>query len=125
MSIKTSKPTVFLATADPEKSLVFYRDQLGLEFVEDSEYALVFNLSGADLRISKVPEHTPLGFTVLDWQVADMDAVLGDLSAAKVQLEEYDFVTLDERKVWTTEDGTQIAWFKDPDGNVLSVSQRS
>ena len=125
-SLKTCPVSVFLATADAEKSKTFYADVLDLSLVEDSPFALVFALKETELRISKVPSFKPFPWTVLDWQVADLAAAMKMLSGRGVTFERFDGMEQDDNGVWTTPDGAaQIAWFKDPDGNVLSVSRRS
>lgn len=125
--INKSPVSFFLATAKPDKCRAFYEGQLGLTLMDDSEYALVFMLHNeTELRISKVPEFTPHPFTVLDWQVAEIKTAMDRLKAAEITFITYDFMEQDENGIWTVPgDGTQIAWFKDPDDNVLSVSQRS
>lgn len=118
--------SVFLATTKPEACLEFYTKTMGLELVEDGEYALVFSLKGAELRISKVPAFTPHPFTVLDWIVDDLDAAMTLLESKDVKFEIFKGMGQDERGVWQVPGGeTRIAWFKDPDDNVLSVSQRA
>ncbi|MDJ0921439.1 MAG: VOC family protein [Henriciella sp.] len=125
MDIQTSKPTIFLATKNAEAARAFYEGVLGLTLEADDPFALVYQLSGAELRLSKVPDFTPLPFTVLDWQVADIMAAHADLSANGVDFLVFDGMGQDDHQVWTSPDGgAKILWFKDPDGNVLSVSQR-
>jgi len=83
-------------------------------------------MSGCELRISKVKSFTPHPFTVLDWQVSDIGLALSELVDRGLVAKRYDFMEQDEDGIWTVSgDGTRIAWFNDPDGNVLSVSQRS
>jgi len=118
--------TTFLATTQPAASRAFYTDVLGLNFVDDNEHAIVFNLGNAELRISKVDEFMPHPFTVLDWQVDDIKASVTSLKSKGVEFIRYDFMEQDEDGIWTVpRNGTQIAWFNDPDDNVLSVSQRT
>ena len=118
--------SVFLATTQAAASRAFYTDVLGLEFVSDDEFAIVFNLADAELHISKVQNYTPHPFTVLDWQVDDLKAAVADLKSKGVTFVVYDFMEQDEDGIWTVPgEATQIAWFKDPDDNVLSASQRS
>lgn len=115
----------FLATADSEAAKRFYADVMGLEMTEDSEYAVVFKLADAELRISKVPSFTPFPWTVLDWQVGDIREAMAKLKEGGVSFERFDGVDHDDDGVWAVPGGgAKIAWFKDPDGNVLSVSQR-
>ena len=126
MDLKTSKATVFLATSNAEAARDFYEQTLGLALEADDPVALVYQLAGAELRISKVPNHTPLPFTVLDWQVESINDAHGTLAAKGVEFSIFDGMGQDEKGIWTSPDGgARILWFKDPDGNVLSVSERS
>ncbi len=110
----------------PEACLEFYTKNMGLELVEDGEYALVFKLKSLELRISKVPAFNPHPFTVLDWMVEDLDVAMNLLERKGVTFEIFKGMGQDERGVWQVPNGkTKIAWFKDPDGNVLSISQRA
>jgi len=122
--IKKAPVSVFLATTQPDISRSFYQDTLELTIVDDNDFALVFELHESELRISKVQNFTPHPFTVLDWQVQNIETAMDKLKAAGIEFERYEFVK-SETGIWTAPDGTMIAWFKDPDGNVLSVSQRS
>ena len=126
MDLSASKPTVFLATSQPEVARSFYESTLGLTLQADDAFALVYQPSGAELRLSKVPNHTPLPFTVLDWQVPDIQAAHKTLADKGVEFSIFDGMGQDENGIWTSPDGgARILWFKDPDGNVLSVSERS
>ena len=126
MDLKLAKPTLFLATSDAEAARAFYEGQLGLALEADDAYALVYQLSGTELRLSKVPNHTPLPFTVLDWQVTDISGAHRTLAAAGVEFTIFEGMGQDESGIWTSPDGgARILWFKDPDGNVLSVSERA
>lgn len=125
MDLKSAKTTHFLATANAGAARLFYEGALGFELQADEPYALVYQLAGAELRLSKVPAHTPLPFTVLDWQVPDIQAAHAQLAAAGITFSMFDGMDQDETGIWTSPDGgAKILWFKDPDGNVLSVSQR-
>ncbi|MEO0549126.1 MAG: VOC family protein [Pseudomonadota bacterium] len=125
MDLKTAKPTVFLATADADAARSFYEEVLGLNLESDDPFALVYQLAGAELRLSKVPAFTPLPFTVLDWQVADIDAAHATLSGKGVSFLVFEGMGQDDKHIWTSPDGgAKIVWFKDPDGNTLSVSER-
>ena len=126
MDLKSAKATVFLAASNAEAARSFYEQTLGLELAADDPFALVYQLAGTELRISKVPNHTPLPFTVLDWQVADILAAHKTLSERGVEFTIFDGMGQDEKGIWASPDGgARILWFKDPDGNVLSVSERS
>ncbi|MCI5046032.1 MAG: VOC family protein [Aquisalinus sp.] len=124
--LASSPVSVFLATARADEAKAFYESVLGLPLKDDNPYALVFDLHGVELRISKVPGFTPFPWTVLDWQVEDIAASMKLLTANGIEFVCFDGIDHDADGVWTTPDGqAKIAWFKDPDENVLSVSERS
>ena len=114
------KPTLFIATAQPERALGFYRDTLGLTFLADEEFALVFDLHGTPLRVQKVASFSPQPFTVLGWAVDDLGRTLEALGLAP---ERFPWMAHDPRGVWTASSGDRVAWVKDPDGNLLSFTQ--
>lgn len=113
----------FVPTRDPEKARAFYVDALELRFVKDDGFALVLNANGIMVRITKVPDFTPAPFTILGWQVSDISGVVVDLQDKGVRCERFGFFKQDELGIWTAPTGDKVAWFKDPDGNMLSVSQ--
>lgn len=112
----------FAATARPAQALAFYRDVLGLQLIADEPWAIVFNAGGTMLRIQKLERHTPAAHTVLGWEIKELDARMRELSASGVRFERYEFMDQDAEGVWTAPGGARIAWFKDPDGNVLSLT---
>jgi predicted enzyme related to lactoylglutathione lyase len=113
----------FAATTDPGRALPFYRDVLGLRVVADEPWAIVFDAHGTMLRLQKSPQHAPAQHTLLGWRVDDIAATIRALIQRGVQFERYDLMPQDDDGVWTTPDGTKIAWFKDPDGNLLSLTE--
>ncbi len=114
----------FVPTKGAEKAKAFYKGVLGLRFVSDDGFALVFDANGIMVRVAKVPpQFTPAQFTILGWQVSEIEKVVAGLVAKGVQFERYGFLEQDELGIWTAPSGDKVAWFKDPDGNVLSVSQ--
>jgi len=115
----------FLLTKDYEAARAFYEGKLGFAFVSLDQFALVMMAGKSMIRIVKVPTFTPLQSTVLGWGVDDMDAMVGWLIGRGVVFEKYPFVADKERGIWTAPGGTRVAWFKDPDGNVLSLSQHA
>jgi catechol 2,3-dioxygenase-like lactoylglutathione lyase family enzyme len=117
------KLIAFVTTADPARSKAFYEETLGLRLVADDPYALVYDANGIALRIQKVPEVAPRAHTVLGWQVDDIASVIRGLVARGVTFERYSFMDQDDLGVWHTPDGGKVAWFKDPDGNVLSLTE--
>ena len=115
--------TAFVATTDPERAKAFYGDTLGLPLVSDDPWALVFSAAGAVLRIQKVERHTPHPFTALGWSVPDVAADVAALASRGVRFERYEGMQQDAAGVWTSPSGAKVAWFKDPDGNVLSLTE--
>lgn len=113
----------FAATARPVEARAFYADVLGLRFVEETPFAVVFEHVGTTLRLQKVESLTPAPYTTLGWEVPDIDTAIDRLVDDGVELTRYGFLEQDERGVWTAPDGTRIAWFQDPDGNTLSLTQ--
>ena len=121
--LASAKIVGFVLTKDYEKARAFFEGKLGFQFVSLDQYALVMNAGGTMIRISKVPNFTPFQSTVLGWEVQDIEAMVTWLTKRGVTFEKYPFVQDRELGIWTTPDGGKVAWFKDPDGNVLSVSQ--
>ena len=112
----------FLTTTDYEKARAFYEGKLGFEFVSLDQFALAMRSGENMIRISKAETFTPAQGTVLGWEVEDVRAAVQWLSSRGVVTEKYAFVTDKELGIWTAPDGDHVAWFKDPDGNVLSLS---
>jgi catechol 2,3-dioxygenase-like lactoylglutathione lyase family enzyme len=114
----------FITIVDVARAKEFYRDTLGLRLVsEEPPYALVFDANGIMLRLGMGKERPPVPGTVLGWQVPDATAAVKDLEQAGVKFERYDFLKQDAQGIWTSPTGARVAWFKDPDGNVLSISE--
>lgn len=114
----------FVATSDAERAKRFYRDRLGLTLLsEELPFALVFDAHGTMLRVTIVKQVAAAGYTVLGWQVPDIAAAAEALSQAGVRFERYPGMPQDERGIWSSPSGACVAWFKDPDGNTLSISQ--
>ena len=112
----------FLATAHPEQARAFYSEVLGLPLREESPFALVFDAHGTMLRIQKVDRLTHVGYTVLGWQVDDLYEAVEQLKQRGIRFERYPGLPQDEQGIWTTPDGSKIAWFTDPDGNTISLT---
>ena len=113
----------FSATLDTPRALAFYRDALGLRLVSEEPWATVFDAGGTMLRLQKAVKHTPAEHTLLGWKVDDIANTMAALRERGVVFEQYPWMPADAGAVWTAPDGTRIAWFKDPDGNVLSLTQ--
>ena len=120
----TSDLIALIPTASYDEARTFYRDTLGLSLVAEDPFAAVFDAHGTTLRLSRVEELTPLPFSVLGWQVDGIEETVDGLSGRGVVFERYEGMEQDERGVWTVPGGgARIAWFKDPDGNTLSLTE--
>jgi len=114
----------FAPITDVDRAKEFYRDKLGLTLVEEQHpFALVFDANGTMLRLTMLKEFKPFPFTILGWQVPDIVVVAKALATAGIQCERYGHFKQDEHGIWSAPGGAKVAWFKDPDGNVLSISQ--
>jgi predicted enzyme related to lactoylglutathione lyase len=113
----------FAATTDLDRARVFYEQVLGLTVTEQTDLACVFDANGTMLRVTAVPEVARAGYTVLGWRVADITAAARELSARGVRFLRFDGMDQDADGVWTSPGGGRIAWFADPDGNTLSLTQ--
>jgi catechol 2,3-dioxygenase-like lactoylglutathione lyase family enzyme len=118
-----AKLVAFTAVSDAARARAFYRDVLGLRLVSEDGFAIVFDAHGTTLRVSLVKEVVAAPYTVLGWGVADIAAAVKGLSAAGVQFERYPWMEQDDLGIWSAPGGARVAWFKDPDGNLLSLSQ--
>jgi catechol 2,3-dioxygenase-like lactoylglutathione lyase family enzyme len=121
--LQSGKLVGFVPATDYEKARDFYVGKLGFEFISLDQFALAVKVGGHMIRITKMPNFAPLQGTILGWEVGDIEAVVGWLKNRGVAVEKYPFVQDQELGIWTAPGGARIAWFKDPDGNVLSVSQ--
>jgi catechol 2,3-dioxygenase-like lactoylglutathione lyase family enzyme len=119
----TTDIVAFVSITDAEKARAFYEGVLGLKFVKDDGFALVFDANGIMIRAAKMKEVKPAQFTVLGWQVREIEKVVKQLQGRGVKFEIFGFFKQDELGIWTAPTGDKVAWFKDPDGNVLSVSE--
>jgi catechol 2,3-dioxygenase-like lactoylglutathione lyase family enzyme len=113
----------FAATTDLDRAAEFYGTTLGLTLVERNDFACVFDVQGTMLRVTAVSEVASGGYTVLGWRIGDISVAVRALSAAGVRFTRYEGMDQDDDGVWTTPGGDKVAWFTDPDGNVLSLTQ--
>ncbi len=113
----------FVPITDSKRSRAFYEEALGLRFVSDDHFALVMDFNGTTIRLAKVGKFTPAGFTVLGWQVPAIEHAVADLEKKSVRFEKFSGLPQDDHGIWTAPGGDKVAWFKDPDGNILSLSQ--
>ena len=114
----------FLPIKDSDKARAFYEGVLGLKFVKDDGFALVLDANGIMILAAKMKEFTPAQFTILGWQVSNIENVVHALEKKGVHFEIFGFFKQDQLGIWTAPTGDKVAWFKDPDGNLLSVSQQ-
>jgi catechol 2,3-dioxygenase-like lactoylglutathione lyase family enzyme len=112
----------FVPVRDLAVARTFYEGTLGLRVVDDTPFALVLDAGGTMLRLTPVPGLAARPFTVAGWNVPDIGAVVRALAGRGVQFARYDGLTQDDLGVWTTPGGDRVAWFKDPDGNTLSLT---
>jgi catechol 2,3-dioxygenase-like lactoylglutathione lyase family enzyme len=113
----------FLVTTNPDAARQFYTETLGFRLLSDDSYALAFDTHGAMLRIGKAAQFTPAHGTVLGWTVDDIHAAVSQLQRKDVLFERFPGMQADEQGVFTFPNGDKVAWFKDPEGNLLSLSQ--
>jgi catechol 2,3-dioxygenase-like lactoylglutathione lyase family enzyme len=121
--IASSKIMSFVATSDPARAMVFYRDTLGLKLLSEDPFALAFDVHGTMLRVQIVQKMTPTSYTVLGWQVPDIAAAAKELAARGIKLERYEWMKQTAIGIWKAPSGARVGWFKDPDGNTLSITQ--
>ena len=123
-ALASSSLVAFVGVCDPDRAKRFYRDTLGLRLVsEELPFALVFDVQGTMLRVTVVPEVKPAKFTVLGWKVPDIQAAVSSLDKEGVEFQRYAGLQQDGLGIWTSPKGARVAWFHDPDGNILSVTQ--
>jgi catechol 2,3-dioxygenase-like lactoylglutathione lyase family enzyme len=114
----------FIPTRDTDAARAFYETKLGLRFISDDQFALVFQSGINMIRIARSGSFTPAPFTILGWQSSNIEQDVRELSARGVKFERYDYMgSQNELGIWTAPNGAKVAWFKDPDGNTLSISQ--
>lgn len=124
MPLSTATPVIFVNVPDREASRLFYRDLLELPLDQSDEFGDQYRLGGAHLRITPLPDHVPSPHPVLGFDVADIRAGVAALHEKGVRMTIYEGMGQDADGVWTAPDGTaSVAWFADPFGNVLSLSQ--
>jgi catechol 2,3-dioxygenase-like lactoylglutathione lyase family enzyme len=123
--LTTNSAISFVATRDSSAARAFYEGVLGLRLVADEHFALVFDVNGRMLRIAKTSDLTPAAHTVLGWEVGEIEAKVKELRARGMAFLRFDNMPQDALGIWTSPSGAKVAWFKDPDGNNLSLSQFS
>jgi catechol 2,3-dioxygenase-like lactoylglutathione lyase family enzyme len=114
----------FIPVRDLDSAQEFYCGVLGLTALERSPFALVLDTGTVTVRVTPVPEFRPQPFTIAGWSVSDISSTVTALTSAGVSMQRYEGMDQDEQGVWTAPSGDRVAWFTDPDGNVLSVTAR-
>jgi catechol 2,3-dioxygenase-like lactoylglutathione lyase family enzyme len=118
-----AKLVAFGATIHPADAVAFYTKVLGLSLRYEDSFAISLESGGVEVRLQKLEWFAPHSFTTLGWQVSSIADVVERLSRHGVALERYPWLEQDESGIWLAPSGARIAWFKDPDGNLLSVAQ--
>jgi catechol 2,3-dioxygenase-like lactoylglutathione lyase family enzyme len=121
--LSASKIIGFVPTKDSAEARSFYEEKLGFKFVSDDPFALVMRAGETMIRIAKAKDFTPAPYTVMGWEVSNIEQEVAELNKRGVTFEKYPWVADKELGIWTAPGGDKVAWFKDPDGNVLSLSQ--
>src|SRR5215813_13837456 len=119
-----SRLIAFLATTDSARTRAFYEGVLGLRFVSEDGFALAYDVQGIELRIQKVERFQPQPHTALGWQVASIERAVREIVARGGVFERYAFLVQDGSGIWASPSGARVAWLKDPDGNLLSLTQK-
>jgi catechol 2,3-dioxygenase-like lactoylglutathione lyase family enzyme len=121
--MKLDTPILFAATTNSKQARQFYEEALGLEFVADDPFALVFRIGQLQLCLQKVEHKPEINYTVLGWVVTDIRKTVRQLSKAGVEFMRYNGLDQDVDGVWQAPGGAQVAWFRDPDDNTLSLTE--
>ena len=121
--LESNDLVAFVAATDLRRARAFYEQTLGLPVLEHHDFACVLDAHGTTLRVTAVPEVARAGYTVLGWRVADLTAAIRELTARGVTFLRYEGMGQDEHGIWTAPGGARVAWFADPDGNTLSLTQ--
>ena len=121
--LNTSKLVAFVPIRDSDRSRPFYEEVLGLRFITENPFALLMDSNGVRVRLAKTPKFTPPGFTVLGWEVTDIQTMVTALMQKGVNFERFPGMEQDELGIWAAPSGAKVAWFKDPDGNILLLAQ--
>jgi catechol 2,3-dioxygenase-like lactoylglutathione lyase family enzyme len=121
--ISGSKVIGFIPIQNAEQTLIFYRDVLGLQFVSDDSFAIVMESNGTMIRLVRMEKFTPAPYTILGWQVEDIEHAVKELAGKGLLFQRYSSLQQNKDGIWTAPGDTKVAWFHDPDGNTLSLSQ--
>jgi len=125
MSLAASAPIAFIPTQQPQAARLFYEHTLGLTFITDNDFAIVFHVGPEPqtmLRIVRTRNFSPAAYTAFGWAVDNIEQAVDDLVAKGITFLRYGYLEQDARNIWNAPDASRIAWFQDPDGNTLSLS---
>jgi catechol 2,3-dioxygenase-like lactoylglutathione lyase family enzyme len=124
MTPASLRPIGFIPTRNAEAARAFYEGVLGLTFESDDQFAIVFRLADdVMLRVVRIGDFQPAQFTIFGWEAMDIDSSIDALTQRGLELLRFEGMKQDARGIWNSPNGNKVAWFKDPDGNVLSLSQ--
>ena len=121
--LASSSIIAFIPTRDIARARRFYEDLLGLRFVGEDGFAAIMNANGTMVRIASVGDFAPAAYTIFGWKITDIRSVIAELTGKGVEFVRYPEMQQSNEGIWTAPGGAQIAWFRDPDGNVLSLTQ--
>lgn len=113
----------FVPTVKPAAAKAFYKDVIGLKLLSEDNFAMVFDANGTILRVTTVRELKPQEFTILGWNVDDIVSTIKSLNQKNIICERYGFFEQDDLGIWVSPNGAKVAWFKDADGNILSITE--
>lgn len=120
-----SKVIAFVVTTRPQEAAAFYGEKLGFHFLRDDGFALVFDANGVMLRISRMENFRPAQYTILGWEVESIVDAVAQFADRGISFARFPGLPQDEQNICTFPNGDRVAWFRDPDGNVLSLSQHA
>ena len=121
--LKLAPIIAFVATTNPSRAKAFYAKTLGLKLVSEDDFAIVFDAGGTMLRVAIVPQLQPAQYTVLGWIVPEIRNAATALAKHRVKFQRYPGLDQDDLGIWNSPSGARVAWFKDPDGNTLSLTE--
>ena len=122
-TLSSCKIVSFIPSANLARAKEFYRHTLGLHLLSEGSFGMMFEVSGALLRVFHMERTFAPSYTVLGWKVPNIAAVVDELAQKEIQFERYEGFEQDAQGIWTAPDGSRVAWFRDPDGNILSLTQ--
>ena len=122
-TLSSCKLMAFIPTTNLNRAREFYKMVLGLRLVSQDEVALMFEVAGTLLRVVNIPHPFAPSYTIAGWKVPNIGAVVDELSQKGVEFERYAGFDQDKQGIWNSKNGSRVAWFKDPDGNILSLTQ--